>query len=289
MSRVVLLLTLLQLALPGHARIEVVDSAGRAVGLDRPAARIVALAPHIVENVFSAGAGSKLVGVVNYSNYPEAARSIEQIGSAYAWSLERLVALKPDLVLLWGSGNGLSALPRLERLGLTVYVSEPRQLSDISDSIRDIGALAGTGATADTAADTFDHEITSLRDTYAGRATLSVFYQIWNKPLQTINGEHMISQVMSLCGGENVFADLPQLAPQISIEAVLAQDPQVIAASGMDESRPEWLDAWKQYRAMTAVRNGALVHIHPDLIQRPTARISRGARSLCEQMAGFRD
>lgn len=285
-----LLLTALLLApLADAAQLTVEDSTGRVVTLERPAQRIVALAPHIVENVYSAGAGEKLVGVVSYSNYPEEAKELPLLGSAYAWSLEQLVAVKPDLVLLWGSGNGISSLPRLEALGLAVYISEPRKLSDISESIRDIGALAGTGDTAAAVADQFDREIAELRSSYGSRESLSVFYQIWNSPLQTINGEHMISQVIALCGAENSFAELPQLAPQVSVEAVLQRDPQAIIASGMGEYRPEWLDSWKKYASLTAVRSGALLHIHPDLIQRPTARISLGARNMCEQLAGVRD
>lgn len=273
----------------GKAEISTVDSVGRTIVLDEPARRIVALAPHIVENVFSAGAGDKLVAVVNYSDYPEAARRIPQLGSAYAWSLEQLIAAKPDLVLLWGSGNGMSSLSRLEALGLTVYVSEPRELPDISTGIRNIGALSGTDDVATAAADQFDREIAGLRATYASRETLSVFYQVWNSPLQTINGEHMISQVMSLCGGENIFSGLGQLAPQISLEAVLQLDPQAIVASGLGEDHPESLDTWNKYPALTAVQNGALLYIHPDLIQRPTVRISQGARAMCEQLADVRD
>ena len=271
-----------------RAEIQVQDSAGRTVSLDAPAERIVALAPHIVENLFSAGAGAKLVGTVDYADYPAQARDITRLGSAYAWSLESVVAMAPDLVVLWGSGNGMSALPQLERLGLTVYVSEPRALGDISASIRDFGLLAGTSATAEKNASQFDSRMDTLRSEYRRRKPLSVFYQIWNRPLQTINGEHMISAVIELCGGRNVFANTQQLAPQVSLESVLERDPDAIVASGMGESRPEWLDTWRQYPQLAAVQSGALLHIHPDLIQRPTVRIAQGAESLCSQLETVR-
>lgn len=271
------------------AGIEVVDSAGRTVVMDSPARRIVALAPHIVENLFSAGAGEKIVGTVDYANFPASAMDIPRVGSAYAWSLETVVAAAPDLVVLWGSGNGMAALPQLERLGLTVYVSEPRKLADISESIRDFGLLAGTSAIADLNAERLEATLGDLREGYGGARILSVFYQIWNSPLQTINGEHMISAVMSVCGGRNVFFDTYQLAPQVSLESVLERDPDAIVASGMDESRPEWLDTWRQYPQLTAVRRGALFHIHPDLIQRPTMRIAEGAEQLCAQLQSLRD
>ncbi len=284
------LLALLMLlpALGVQAEREVIDSAGRQVSLAQPAERIVGLAPHIVENLYSAGAGDKLVGVVSYSDYPEEANTIEQVGSAYAWSMETVVSLAPDLVVIWGSGNGMSTLPQLERLGLKVYVSEPRNLEDISESIRDFGVLAGTEQEAEGNAAAFDTSIEQLRRQFTSTEPLSVFYQIWNSPLQTINGEHMISAVISLCGGRNIFEDTIQLAPQVSLESVLQIDPDIIVASGMGESRPEWLDEWEKYPLLSAVKNDALLHVHPDLIQRPTARIALGATSLCNQLNEIR-
>jgi iron complex transport system substrate-binding protein len=279
----------LLLCATAQAGISVEDSAGRVVTLDQPARRIVALAPHIVENLFSAGAGERIVGTVDHADFPAGARQIPTVGSAHAWSLESVVALAPDLVVLWESGNGMAALPQLERLGLTAYVSEPRQPADIIDNIRDFGVLAGTSTQAESSAAAFDAAMARLEAAHSQRGSLSVFYQIWNSPLQTINGEHLISTVMRICGGRNVFDDTRQLAPQVSLEAVLERDPDVIVASGMGESRPEWLDSWRAYPQLAAVRHGALVHIHPDLIQRPTVRIAQGAALLCERMEAVRE
>jgi iron complex transport system substrate-binding protein len=287
MSRGCFLAALL-LCATAHAGISVEDSAGRIVTLDEPARRIVALAPHIVENLFAAGAGERIVGTVDHADFPPEAERIPTVGSAHTWSLESVVALAPDLVVLWDSGNGMAALPQLERLGLTVYVSEPRQPADIIDNVRDFGVLAGSSAQAESSAGAFDAAMTALADAYSQRRPLSVFYQIWNSPLQTINGEHLISTIMHTCGGRNVFGDTRQLAPQVSLESVLERDPDVIVASGMGESRPEWLDSWRRYPQLSAVRHGALVHIHPDLIQRPTVRIARGAALLCERLEAIR-
>lgn len=269
---------------PAVAAITLVDFAGREVTLAAPAVRIVALAPHIVENAFSAGAGDKLVGAVAYSDFPAAAREIPRVGSYQAWSLEAIVASEPDLVLVWGSGNGSETLSALERLGIPVFVSELRALADIPASIRAIARLAGTAAVGDREAEHLESGLTALRRRYGGRRQVSVFYQIWNDPLQTINGEHLISSVIGLCGGRNAFADVGSLAPRISLESVLARDPEVIVASGMGEARPEWLDDWRAYPGLRAVRDNALFFIHPDLIQRPTARVLEGARVLCEQL-----
>jgi len=212
---------LLALAWPVSApasSVSVTDFAGRDVTLAAPAGRIVALAPHIVENVFSAGAGDKLVGAVSYSNFPPAARAIPLIGSYNAFSLEKVVALEPDLVLVWGSGNAPRVVAQLERLDIPVYISELRKLQDIPASIRRLGILAGTRSASEVQANRLEEGFAELRARYATTRKVAVFYQIWNEPLQTINGDHMISQIIELCGGRNVFDDALSLAPRVSSE-----------------------------------------------------------------------
>ncbi len=281
---------LLALAAPvALAEIVVSDFAGREVRLARAAERIVALSPHLVENVFSAGAGAGLVGAVSYSDFPPEARDIPRVGSSRAWSLEAILALNPDLVLVWGSGNGMDAVAALARLGIPTYVSELRSLPDIPASIRAIGRLAGSAAHGDREAARLERGIDELRARYARRARLSVFYQIWHDPLQTINGEHLISKVVALCAGDNIFAGERALAPQVSLESVLRADPAVILAGGMGEARPDWLDNWRRFPRMQAVKTGGLLHVNPDLVQRPTARILDGAKEVCEQFDAVRE
>jgi len=264
--------------------ITVEDFFGRSVTLQAPATRIVALAPHIVENLYSAGAGSQLVGVVSYSDYPPEAANIEQVGTYAAFSLETIVSLQPDLIVMWGSGNGMRALEKLQTLGIPIYVSEPRTLADIPRDIRLLGSLAGTEHSSEAEALRIENELILLRAAYGSNRQLSVLYQIWNDPLQTLNGEHLISQVIELCGGKNIFGDTKSLAPKISIESVLLRNPEVIVASGMSAARPEWLDDWNKYPSLDAVKNQALLFVDPDHIQRPTARVLLGARELCEKL-----
>ncbi len=271
-----------------QAQVNVVDLRGREVQLSAPAKRIVALAPHIVENAYSAGAGDKLVGVVSYSNYPENAKKITTVGNYQSWSLEAIVALQPDLILMWGSGNGQGALATLERLGIPIFISDPRKIQDIPYTIRAIGMLAGTQGISEPEALRLDQAIAQLRDNYSKKKPLSIFYQVWDTPLQTLNGEHIVSSVMALCGGYNAFADAVSLAPKIGLESVLQRDPNAIVASGMGEARPDWLDDWKHYPSLYAVKNNGLFFVHPDHIQRPTARILLGAKTLCEQLETMR-
>ncbi len=216
------------------------------------------------------------------------AKELPEVGSYNAFSLEQILALQPDLVVMWGSGNGMQTLSKLEGLGIPVYVSELRKLSDVPESIRRLGQLAGTSSVAEAEARRIESELESLRNRYGGRRSLGVFYQIWNDPLQTVNGEHLISEVIALCGGRNVFGDASALAPRISVESVLLRNPDAIVASGMGEARPEWLDQWRAYPSLKAVAGDALFFINPDHLQRPTARILLGAQRLCQQLDQIR-
>ncbi len=264
--------------------VKVYDTLDRPVFLPAPAERIVALAPHIVENTYSAGAGAKLVGAVSYSDFPAQAQKVPVVGSHQAWSMESIVALEPDLILMRGSDDKLNRLQVLKNLGFTIYVSEPRVLDDIVKTIRDIGSLAGTMSVGELEAARVERELRRLRAEYASEPVVSVFYQLWDEPLQTLNDDHIISRVIELCGGRNIFGDAVDLAPKIDIQAVLNRDPEVIVASGMDAARPEWLDDWRLFPALQAVQSQALYFVHPDLLQRPTARIIEGASELCRQL-----
>lgn len=263
------------------AEIVVRDDTGAELRLAGPAQRIVSLAPHVTEVLFAAGAGERIVGTVEYSDYPPAAKALPRVGGYSRVDLEAVVALKPDLVVGWESGNAAAALTKLRALGLPVYVNQPNRMLDVAKSIEQIGRLAGTSAVADAAAARFRERHAQYAARYSGRPKVRVFYQIWKQPLMTINGKQIISDAIALCGGENVFADLPVLAPTVSVEAVLAANPEVIVASGMGEARPEWVDDWRRWPSLGAVARDNLFFIPPDLIQRHTPRVLDGAERLC--------
>lgn len=275
-------------AVPALAEVRVTDDLGQTVVLAQPARRIVSLAPHATETLFTAGVGSRIVGAVSYSDYPEAAKTIPRVGGYHNLDLERIAALKPDLVVAWAGGNPPAQIERLRALGLTVYVSEPRKIEDVAYNVERLGALAGDAKAAREAAATFRRRHERLRARYANRPAVKVFYQIWNQPLMTVNGAHLISKAIALCGGVNVFHDLPALAPKVDLEAVLAADPEVIVASGMGQARPDWLDDWRRWPQLRAVRDGNLFFIPPDIIQRHSPRILDGAESLCRDLERVR-
>lgn len=271
-------------SLPAWSEIEVVDDTGRRVTLERPAERIVSLAPHVTELLFDAGAGERVVAAVSYSDHPPAAQELPRVGSYNRFDIERILAHDPDLVVGWQSGNPDEALERLRRLGLTLYLTEPRSLEAIASNLERLGRLAGTGDVAGAEARRFRERHRALRERYADRPRLNVFYEIWNDPLMTVNGDHLISAIMRGCGGENVFADLPELAPRIGVEAVLKRDPEVVIASGMGDERPEWLDEWRQWPELAATRRGNLFFIPPQILQRHTPRVLDGMERMCRAL-----
>ncbi len=269
------------------AEVTVIDDSGRSLTMAQPARRIISLAPHITELLFAAGAGERIVGVIDYSNYPEAAKKITNIGSHALLDLERIVSLKPDLIVVWRDGNAQRQLEKLLSLGIPVYYSEPQRLEDIARSIEKLGLVAGTGPVAAAAAREFSARLAGLRARYAALPTVPVFYQIWNKPLMTVSGNHVISDVIASCGGRNIFADLKPLAPVIAEEAVIERDPEAIGGAAVDP-KIDGFDMWRKWPRLLAVRRGNFFTVHPDLISRHTPRILDAAQALCEQLDAVR-
>lgn len=284
------LLFSLFLGLPVKAgEVQVRDDTGGKVTLKAPAKRIVSLAPHATELLFSAGAGDALIGVVSHSNYPPEATRLPVVGSHERLNLEAILALEPDLLVAWKSGNIRTQVEQLGNLGIPVFYSEPNKLDDIASNLERLGILAGTSTTARKTARDFRYRLRALAKRYSDQPPMRTFYQIWHQPLMTINGKHLISQIITLCGGRNIFSSLETLAPKVDREAVLLADPQIIIASGMAKEQPGWLEEWKQWPQLSAVRFEQLHFIDPDLIQRHTPRILDGAEIICEQLTEARN
>jgi|TARA_B100000700_G_scaffold151596_1_gene168292 iron complex transport system substrate-binding protein len=272
--------------LPGVALAKVCarDDAGHDICLEAPAQRIVALSPSVTELLFAAGAGERVVGVVNFSDFPAAARSIPQVGGYDRLDLEALLALEPDLVVAWQGGNPREQVERLSRLGLPVYYSDVEDFAGIAETLERFGTLAGTPEVAASAAASLRADVATLRARYAGADPVPVFYQVWEQPLMTINGEHWISRSLELCGGVNLFADASTLAPRIGVESVLARDPEAIITGGMGDPNSTWLEAWGDFPQLTAVQRDNLFFVDPDLVQRATPRLLDGTRALCDRL-----
>jgi iron complex transport system substrate-binding protein len=241
--------------------------------------RIVALAPNLTELVFAAGAGDALVGVSAYSDYPPAALELPVIGDAFTVDQEQLALLQPDALLVWESGIPEHVVDEFRQVGYQVEVIRTRNLQDVAVALRRIGVLTGHEDTADAAADDFLAGLKTLGQRYANESAISVFYQVYQRPLYTINGEHYVSELIELCGGENIFVDLNMLAPAISVEAVLERDPQVMLAS--TDAGEDAFAEWRRWPDLTAVRFSNQFLMPADEIGRATPRLLAAGESLC--------
>lgn len=244
--------------------------------------RIVSLAPNLTEIAFAAGAGDSIVGTVDYSDFPEAARRVPRIGDAFMVDYERVLALRPDVVLAWESGTPRAVIDKLRSLRLRVQVFSTYRVADVARVVRELGEVAGTSSVADPLALQFERGFDALRREYRGRAPLTAFIEISSRPLYTVNGKQILSEIVELCGGRNVFGYLNDLAPQISIEAVLAVNPQVILS--VDETATNVDEEWRRWNDIEAVRTRNVFALPANELARPTTRLLDGARNVCRAL-----
>lgn len=286
------LVALIALAPFARADVTTHDDAGNTVTLPALAQRVISLAPHATELVYAAGGGAKLVGTVTYSDYPPAAQAVPRVGDNKALDLERIAALKPDLIVVWRHGNAERQTDALRALHIPLFFSEPKHLDDVATSLRRLGTLLGTEPVADAAAASFSRDIAALRARYATRPPVTMFFQVWDRPLTTLNGAHLFNDVIALCGGRNVFAALKPLAPTVTDEAVLAANPEAIVTTSAGATRSDTplpsLVRWRAWPALTAVARNNLFAIDGDLLTRPSPRIAQGAAALCEVLDAAR-
>lgn len=287
-ARAAWLAGLLLVATPAWS-ITVEDDRNVEIILQAPAERVVALAPFITELVYSAGGGDRLVGVSEHSDYPPPARNLPRVGNAFSVNLEKLIAMRPDVVFMWQSGNDPRVAERLKAMGLQVFVLEPRTPADVPRALRRIGRLLGTAEAAAEQARLFTRNMDRVRRGYAQRPTVRVFYQVASNPLITLNGRHMFSSILDACGGANVFRELAPIAPTVNREQVMARDPEVILVSASGRNAKALQHYWAEYPSITASRLGNIFAVDADLINRQTPRLVQGARQVCEHLEQARD
>jgi iron complex transport system substrate-binding protein len=264
------------------APISVRDDDGNVITLQKPAQRIIAMAPHVTELLYAAGGGDRIVGAVTYSDFPEAAKKLPRIGTNRQIDMERVIAMKPDLIVAWMHGSSERQIETLRQLGIPIFHSEPLKLDGISDSLLRLGQLMGTESVAQPAAADIRKQFAALAKQYSNRSPVKMFYQVWDKPLYTLNGASIVSDAMRLCGGVNIFADLKTTAPVVSVEAVLQADPE--AVFGTAEKDYGGVALWKPYTTMKAVRNDNLFTLDGELLNRAGPRMVAGTTALCEKL-----
>ena len=249
--------------------------------------RVIALSPHLAELACAAGGCNKLVGVVAWSDFPERVKALPQVGDAFAVNVEQVLSLRPDLVLAWDGGTPRETVERLRGLKLRVESLSIRRLDEVAGGLRQVGAWLGTPADAERAALRYAARLKRLREQHRGVAPLRVFYQIESNPPYSVNRDSPISQVIELCGGTNVFADLPTLAAPVNREAVLARDPQVVLYTQQDDG--EAIRAfWQRGPGVAASRVGALYELDGNLLDRATPRLLDGVEQVCAALTSAR-
>jgi iron complex transport system substrate-binding protein len=263
------------------APVTVVDDAGHRITLAAPARRIVTLAPHLAELAWAAGAGDRVVAVSRFSDYPPEAASRPVIGDAFTVDYEALARLRPDLILAWGSGTSERTKDKLRDLGWTVYEVEIRDVAGLAATLRQLGALAGTPAAAQERARAIGADWDALRAEYAGRRAVRVLFQLWDAPLMTLNGQHLVSSAITACGGHNVFAELPTLTATVSWEVAVQRDPEIVLTGG-SPSEPARFGRWAEFPQVSATRHHQFARIDGDLLLRSGPRFVEGARAMCE-------
>lgn len=241
--------------------------------------RIVTFAPHLTELVFAVGAEEQLVGISAWSDYPPAALSLPVVGDAFSIDQEQLALLNPDLLLVWQSGTPAHVIDELETTGYTVESVRTRGLADVSAAMLRIGELTGRSAGARAAVAAFDSELQALRDSSKGRTPIRVFYQVSARPLYTVNREHYVSELIEICGGTNVFDDLTELAPAVSVEAVVDRNPEVMLTS--TDAGDDGFTEWQRWPDIAANLYGNLFLLPADEIARATPRLVIAGRAVC--------
>ncbi|MDO8703234.1 MAG: cobalamin-binding protein, partial [Undibacterium sp.] len=253
-----------------------------------PAKRIISLSPHVTEMIFAAGAGEQIIGTVKYSDYPEAAKAIPRVGDNRQLDIERIIAMKPDLLVVWMHGAFERQLEPLRKSGIPYYFSEPHKLEQIPETLLKLGSLFGTEKQARAAAGAFSQQLSQLSARYQKQSTVRTFYQVWGKPIFTLNDKNIVSDVIRVCGGKNIFGHLSAAAPTLSTEAVIQENPELILSGDSENQGVSGIEQWKTFGTMLAVKNRNLVAIDGDQLNRAGPRIIDGAKAVCEAMDNAR-
>ena len=251
------------------------------------AQRVISLSPHTTELAYAAGLGEQLVAASDYSDYPQAAKSLERVANFRGIKLERIVALKPDLILAWKSGNPPREMARLEQLGFTIYYSNPTELEDIPRTLEALGRYSARPEQAEQAAGAFRDRLAALQAKHRDPRPVRYFYQLSSAPIMTVAGRSWPSQVFSLCGGVNIFADSPAAYPQVSEEQVVVRQPDVIFASRHAETE---IAIWQKWQGrLPAIDNQHVFTLQADWINRPTPRAIHAVEQVCDLLDRVRN
>ena len=250
--------------------------------------RIIALAPHIVESLYAIGAGHQIIGTTAHADYPNAAEDILRVGNYARLQIEKIIQLKPDLIIAWKTGNPVDDLARLEKYQHKVIYSDPQTLEDVANELIMLGKITGREAEANTIAAEYTKKLQTLRNTYSNKSKVSVFYELWSRPLRTVANKAWPQQQIELCGASNPFANAQDDYPSIGLEQALVSLPQIIIQPAQHSAdSPDGL-SWSQWPHIPAVKNNFIFHPNADKTHRMTTRMLDEMVILCEQIDAAR-
>ena len=265
------------------------DDLGSAVEVGPAPLRIVSLTPGATEMLFAAGGGGQLIATVQYSNEPAAARAVPRIGDVATIDMERLVALRPEVVIAWPAGGNPAQRAKIAALGIPLYQQQVARLADLPGSLRRLGTLAGTEPVAEQSAAALEARLGALERTYSAatppRQRPTVLLQVWNRPIYTVGGRHLMSDALALCGARNVFADLPEPGPLVDTEAVIARNPDIILAAAPTGEGATWVADWQRFPGLAAVRNHRVVAFENQALSRLGPSVLDATEELCRTIA----
>jgi iron complex transport system substrate-binding protein len=272
-------------AAPGFS---IVDDTGAKLELGAPPRRFVSLAPGATEMLFAAGAGDRVLATVTGADEPAGAKALPRIGDANAIQYERLIALRPDVVVVWEDLTNRLVVDSLRKLKLPIYFIRTRGLEDIAKSVRQLGRLAGTSATADAAAKQLEQRIAALARRKVSGEPLRVFYMIWDEPLYTVGGRHVISDAIARCGGRNIFDDIAFPAPIVELESIVKRNPDVMLLSAPPITARDWRERWDRYTTIRAVQTKQLLTFSDTRLDRMGPTAIEAVEGLCLQLDAAR-
>jgi len=252
-----------------------------------PPKRLVVLAPNLVELIYSLGAGDQIVATTDHADYPAPARAIPRVGNYAAISLEKVVALQPDLVLVWDTGTPAADIKKMQQLGLKVRHFQTKKLDDIASQLLQLGDLVQQSVKARQLATAFLQQLQSLRQQYQAQQPVTVFYELWDNPLSTVSQDAWPQQHLQLCGAKNIFEHATAAYPQVGLEQVIAANPALIIQP-ISENEPRALVQWQRWPELMAAKNNQIIHVDSDLLHRATLRTLDGVATLCREIAKSR-
>ena len=267
--------------------IQVMDGDGYPVVLKQPAQRIITLSPHTTELVYAIGAGNQIIATTRFSDYPVEAQNLPTVGDVQQLDVEKIISHHPDLIVLWPSGSASRQVDELVKTGIPIYRTHPRKLADIPMDMEKLGQLTGHKKEGEENARQWRNQLEQIRHQYSANKKIKVFYQVYDQPLYTIGGTQIIDEAIIVCGGENIFNDIRALAPILSVETVLARNPDAIISTG-GMGGENGLGLWKRFPMLNATKTDSLYFLESDLISRPGPRMVQGIQLLCKNIEDAR-